>query len=132
MTTSTAYKIAYGTTVIAAALAASLMAGTAMAEGPIVIESSTPFTSSRSRADVRAEVLENRDAVSTAHTEWALQHPMMTTDTSRTRAQARAEYIDARDEVRAFNSEDSGSAYSGTRAGGTRSGTMQMAGGSLH
>jgi hypothetical protein len=130
MTTSTAYKIAYGSTVIAATLAASLMAGNAMAEGPIVIESSTPFTSTRSRADVRAEVLEPRGAVSAAHTEWALQHPMMQADAGgRTRAQARSEYIGARDEVRAFNGEDSGSAFTGQRA--RRSGNTQMAGSAL-
>lgn len=129
MNTSTAYTIAYGSIVIAASLGATLMTGSAMAEGPIFVEPSPPFASARSRDDVRAEVMAARGAISSAGIEWALQQdPMQPGASGRTRGQSAAEYIAARDEVRARNGEDSGSAYAAARRDGMQ--PTQMMGGS--
>lgn len=106
-----AHSIAYGTTCFAAAIAASLIAGTARAEGPIVSEPTTPFTSSRTRAEVRAEMLASGGAMRTAN-EWDRnQHTFASVADGRTRAQVTAEYMNARNEVHALNREDSGSSY---------------------
>ncbi len=102
--------IASSSTVVAAFSA--LMTGSAIAEGPIATPAATPFVSSRSRAEVQAEVMGNRDTLTAAASEWRMQanapEQLMS---GRTRAQATAEYIGARDRVHALNSEDSGSAY---------------------
>lgn len=124
-----AYSLAHGTTLLAAGLAASLLgAADARAEGPIVSAPTTPFVSTRSRAEVRAEVINNREAVSAAGTEWALnQHTFQPGPGGPTRAQVAAEYIGAREEVHARTGEDSGSAYLGSPAAGMPGGTMLAA-----
>lgn len=98
-------------TVAAATLAAAVMTGNALAEGPI--EGSRPFAGTLSRADVRAELMGDRSQVSDARGELATVHAsaprQMTSDY--TRAQARADYIAARDEVRAMTAEDGGSSH---------------------
>ena len=102
--------IASSSTVIAAF--ATLTAGSAIAEGPIAAPDTTPFVSSRSRAEVQAEVMSNRDTVTAAGIEWRLQaNEPKGLMSDRTRAQATAEYIGSRDQVHALTSEDSGSAY---------------------
>lgn len=124
---SLAYSVAYGTTVAAAALAATFIASTAHAEGPIAMESSTPFVSTRSRAEVRAELGkagEQRSATS----EWALnQQTFQPTAGGPTRAQIAAEYISSRDEVHARTGEDGGSAYFASQSVRVPAGTMQAA-----
>jgi hypothetical protein len=103
-----ASTLAYAATVAAATLAATLMSGNALAETPTI--DTTPFISTRSRAEVQAEVLRARDQVSAAGTEWALQQnerrPLMA---GLSRSQVTAEYVAARDQVRAMTAEDSGS-----------------------
>jgi hypothetical protein len=105
-----ASTFAYAGTVTAATLAAVLMSGNALAESPTI--DTTPFISTLSRAEVRAEVLRARDQVSAAGTEWAMQQnerqPIMA---GLSRAQVTAEYIAARDQVHAMNAEDSGSSH---------------------
>jgi len=105
-----ASMIAYAGTVTAATLAATLMSTSALAESPTI--DTTPFVSTLSRAEVRAEVLRARNQVSAAGTEWAMQlndqKPLMA---GLSRAQVTAEYIAARDQVQALNSEDGGSSY---------------------
>ena len=111
-------------TAAAAAMAATLVAGTARAEGPILMEDSMPFTSTRSRADVQAEVIRNAEAIRAGATEYALQQQAPAAVSSRTRSQATAEYIGARDQVHAVTSEDSGSAF--LASGGDRLSTGGM------
>lgn len=124
MTRHTAYTLAYASTVAAAAMAATLVAGTARAEGPFLAEASMPFTSTLSRAEVQAEVIRNADAIRAGATEYAMQQDRPATVSSRTRSQATAEYIGARDQVHALTSEDSGSAY--LASGGDRMPTGGM------
>jgi hypothetical protein len=70
----------------------------------------TPFVSSKTRAEVRAEVM-NQD-MGIASSEWTAQmnHPRQPTS-DLTREQVTAEYLAARREVSALNAEDSGSFY---------------------
>jgi hypothetical protein len=98
-------------TVVAATLAAAVMTGNALAQGPI--EGSAPFTSAASRADVRADLMSQGSQVSDARGELAAVQasaPQQMTS-GYTRAQARADYIAARDEVRAMTAEDGGSSH---------------------
>jgi hypothetical protein len=105
-----ASTLAFVGTVAAASMAAALMSGNALAETPTI--DTTPFVSTLSRAEVRAEVLRARNAVSAAGSEWAMQQNMqLPVASTQTRAQVRAEYIAAREEARALTSEDSGSSY---------------------
>ena len=106
-----ASALAFTGTVAAAMLAAAVMTGNALAQGPI--ESTTPFTSSASRADVRADLMSQRSQVSDTRGELAAVHasaPQRLTS-GYSRAQARADYIAARDEVRAMTAEDGGSSH---------------------
>lgn len=102
-----ASTLAYAGTVTAATLAATLMASSALAETPTI--DTTPFVSTRSRAEVQAEVLGARAQVTAAGSEWAMQRneqqPLMA---GLTRAQVTAEYIAVREQVQAMNAEDSG------------------------
>lgn len=102
--------LAFSGTVMAAMLGAAILTGEARAEGPI--GEATPFTSSRTRAEVRAELMRDRDLASSYAQEWIAHASQPVQQASgHTRAQARAEYIAARDEVRAMNSEDGGASY---------------------
>ena len=105
-----ASALAYAGTVTAATLAATLMAGNALAETPTI--DTTPFVSTLSRAQVQAEVMRVRSQLSAGGKEWAMQYddPQPLT-TGVTRAETTAAYIAAREQVRAINSEDSGSSY---------------------
>ena len=121
--------LASSSTVIAAF--ATLMAGSAIAEGPIAAPDTTAFVSSRSRAEVQAEVMSNRATLTAAASEWRMQaNEPQALMSGRTRSQATAEYIGSRDQVHALNSEDSGSAYLAHVPG--RSGATQVAGSQAH
>lgn len=106
-----ASALTFAGTVAAATLAAAVMTGNALAEGPI--EGATPFVGTLSRADVRADLMSDRSQVSDSRGELATVHAgapkQMTSDY--TRAQAQADYIAARDEVRAMTAEDGGSSH---------------------
>jgi hypothetical protein len=105
-----ASALSFGSAVAAAMLAAAAMTGNARAEGPI--GDNTPFVSSRSRADVHAELMRDRHLVTSAASEWTGQlNAPQGLDSGYTRAQARAEYIAARDEVRAMTAEHGGSGH---------------------
>ncbi|TFZ04818.1 hypothetical protein [Ramlibacter rhizophilus] len=113
---SITHSVAYATTVVAATLAATLVASSARAEGPIAYPSA-PIVSERSRAEVQAEVRDNRQAISAQATEWALQqHTAQPFMSMLSRAQVRGDYIAAREQVDAMTSEDSGSAYLASHA----------------
>ena len=91
------------------ALAVALFIGTAAAGSAFADDiaiDSTPFTSTKSRAEVQAELRKP------GANPWSTQYnPLATFKSSVTRAQVRAEYISARHEVAALNGEGSGSAY---------------------
>lgn len=97
-----AMEIAVGAAAIAAAAAI-----TPAHADDITIDDS-PWTSTASRAEVRAQLMKSGSI-----TEWTMQFNESRVKTDYARGQARAEYLAARDEVRALNGEDSGSAYLG-------------------
>ncbi|HYE40855.1 MAG TPA: DUF4148 domain-containing protein [Ramlibacter sp.] len=102
--------IAFGSTLVAAVLGAAAMTGTARAEGPL--EGNAPFTSSRTRAEVQAELMQGRSQVSSYANEYVTQRSEPVQAASGyTRAQARADYIASRDQVQAMNAEHGGAGY---------------------
>jgi len=103
-----ASALAFGCSVAAATLAATAMSTAAWADD-ITIDP-TPFVSQRSRAEVQAEALANRDKLSAGGYEWMAQKSDPLPTSGLTRAQVQAEYIAARDEVAAHNSEGGGPA----------------------
>lgn len=102
------------TTAAAIFAVAAIASGNAYAESPTIDD--TPFVSSKSRAEVRAEVMGQSARLSNDSSEWAMQQNQTSRPNSAyTSEAAKAEYIAARDEVRALNSEDSGSSYFATQ-----------------
>jgi hypothetical protein len=94
----------------AAAVAVAIASGSAYADDITV--DPTPFVSTKSRAEVRAELLGQASAVRTSASEWSLQdNQVPLIKSSYTSQQAMAEYKVSRDLVRALNGEDSGSAF---------------------
>jgi hypothetical protein len=91
--------------------AAAIASGAAYAESPTI--DSTPFVSSKSRAEVRAELMGHSGS-----SEWAMQlNEPVQPNSAYTREAAQAEYIASRNEVNARNAEDSGSSYIATLPG---------------
>jgi len=93
----------------AAAFALAAMTGAAYADD-ITIDP-TPFVSTKSRAEVRAEVLGKAEQIRMAHGEGASGMDPAPFRGTLTRAQVRDDYMASRAQVSAFNGEDSGSAY---------------------
>lgn len=90
-----------------ATLLLAAVAGSSMADD-ITIDP-TPFVSTKSRAEVRAELERFRSA---GVNPWSMTYnPLKYFQGSRTRAEVTAEYVDSRGEVAAITSEDSGSMY---------------------
>jgi len=90
-----------------AALVLAAFAGNALADDPTV--ANEQFVSSKSRAEVQADLLAYRQA---GVNPWATSYqPLKYFHSDTTRAQVTAEYLAARNEVRALTGEDSGSAY---------------------
>ena len=97
------------TATAAAAFAMAAMASSNAYADDITVDN-TPFVSSKTRAEVQAEVM--GQAMSIASSEWATQmNEPRQTMSDLTRAQVTAEYLAARREVSALNAEDSGSFY---------------------
>ena len=82
-------------TLATAVLGAAIMTGSARAEGPI--GESSPFVSSKTRAEVQAELMQDRSQVSSYATEWRHQQGPRLASNDYTRAQATADYIASRD-----------------------------------
>lgn len=104
------------TSTAAAILAvAAIASGNAYAEGPII--DSTPFVSTKSRAEVQAEVTGQAAQLREANSEWAMQlnEPTGRPNSAYTSKAAQAEYIASRDHVNALNGEDSGSFFLSSR-----------------
>ena len=104
------------TTLTVVSTAAAAFAFAAMASGnayadDITIDT-TPFVSSRTRAEVQSEVMGQAEALRIAGSEWSTQlNGAVLPQSGVTRAQVKAEYIATRREVNALNAEDSGSSY---------------------
>jgi hypothetical protein len=99
------------TTTAAAVLAFAAIASSNAYADDITVDN-TPFVSSKSRAEVQAEVMGQSQVLSIASSEWSTQQNHASQPKSDfTRAQATAEYLAARRQVSALNSEDSGSSY---------------------
>ena len=97
-------KLALSSLVLAAAFA-----GNAFAESPNAGVVNDQFVSSRTRADVQAELAAYKQA---GVNPWSTQYnPLRSFKSTATRADVTADYLASRDEVNALNSEDSGSAY---------------------
>jgi hypothetical protein len=106
----TASAITFTTTVAAATVAAAFLSSNAYAESPTI--DTTVFVSTRSRAEVQAELMSRPDQISAAGTEWALQQNQPRPfQSGYTVEQVRSEYKAARNEVRMMTGEDSGSSY---------------------
>jgi hypothetical protein len=89
--------------VIAIAIAA--LGATAAYAGDITIDP-TPFVSTRTRAEVQAQLAQPGPNV------WATSYNQLAQfQSQRTRAEVKAEYLAARSQVEALTAEDSGSAY---------------------
>ena len=112
-----ASALAMGTVIAAAVAAAATMASSSAFADDITIDN-TPFVSSRSRAEVQAELMSRSDLARAGASEWALQRNQLpAVASSYTKEQARSEYKSARQYVNALTGEDSGSAYfAGTAA----------------
>ena len=96
----------FGTLVLATA-ATSAFAGTTYL-GDIAVES-TPFVSTRTQAEVRAELAQYKQA---GVNPWSMSYnPLKYFHSAKARAQVEQEYLASRDEVRAITAEDSGSSY---------------------
>jgi hypothetical protein len=99
-------------TIAATAAAAFAMAALACnnAYADDITVDNTPFVSSKTRAEVQAEVLGQSQSI--ASSEWSTQMNHTSQPMSDfTRAQATADYLASRDQVHALNAEDSGSSY---------------------
>jgi hypothetical protein len=96
-----------------AALFAVAISGNALADD-ITIET-TPFVSSRTRAEVQAELAQFKKAGTSP---WSIQYnPLASFKSTMSSEEVVAEYLASRKEVAAFNGEDSGSSYlTATRA----------------
>lgn len=97
------------TTTAAAVLAvAAMTSGTAYADDITV--DNTPFVSTKTRAEVQAEVMGQAEALRLASSEWSMNQAAQPRS-AHTSAQAKADYIASRSEVHALTAEDSGSSY---------------------
>jgi hypothetical protein len=92
---------------ISSVLLVSAFAGSAFAETPNF--ANDPFASSKSRAEVQAELAAFRQSgVDPWSTQYSVQRAFTST---KTRDQVVGEYLASREEVNALNGEHSGSAY---------------------
>jgi Domain of unknown function (DUF4148) len=90
---------------------ALVAASSAFAESPLV--DTTPFTGTKTRAEVQAELQQyNASGVNP----WAQGYNQLRGfQSSKTRAQVTAEYVQSRDLTAAFTGEDSGAAFLAAR-----------------
>lgn len=100
---------------------AATFAGSAFAESPLY--DNDPFTSTRSRAEVQAELAAYRQA---GVNPWSTSYNQLKGFRSATTREAvTSAYLASRGEVRALTGEDSGSAYlAQARGGAVRSSTL--------
>ena len=105
----------------AAAGVAAIASSNAYAETPTI--DNTHFVSTRTRAEVQAEVMGRAEQLRMANSEGSMQLSQASEPYAGvTVAQAKAEYVAARDQVRAMTSEDSGSSYLARQSARTNAG----------
>jgi hypothetical protein len=110
MTRNLASALTIASTAAAAFAFAAIASSNAYADDITV--DSRPFVSTRTRAEVQAEVMGQAETLRMANSEWSTQSNHASLPQSDlTRAQVKAEHIAARREVNALKSEDSGSSY---------------------
>lgn len=91
------------------ALAAVLAVAASGAFADDITIDTTPFVSTRTRAEVQAELGQYQKA---GVNPWSTSYnPLRTFTGGKTRAEVRAEFLADREQVRALTGEDSGSAY---------------------
>jgi hypothetical protein len=96
----------FGTLILVTA-ATSAFAGTTY-QGDIAVES-TPFVSTRTQAEVQAELAQYKQA---GINPWSTSYnPLKYFRSAKSREVVQQEYLASRDEVRGMTAEDSGSAY---------------------
>ncbi|HWP13879.1 MAG TPA: hypothetical protein VNN06_18795 [Ramlibacter sp.] len=103
-----ATALAIAADLVAVAAAAAMVSGPAYADD-ITIDT-TPFTSTRTRAEVQAELMNRSQMVSNGASEWGMYNQPQARS-AYTSEQAKAEYKVSRQYVNAITGEDSGSAY---------------------
>ena len=104
-----ATALAIGADLVAIAAAAAMVPGTAYADD-ITIDT-TPFTSTKTRAEVQAELMDRSLVAGSGASDWAMQYNQPQVKSAYTSEQAKAEYKVSRQYVSAVTGEDSGSAY---------------------
>ena len=105
-----ASALSLAATTAAIACVAAIASSNAYAETPTI--DNTPFVSTRTRAEVQAELMGQPELLRAAASEWSMQHNQVPQPTSAyTSEQAKSQYKTSRDEVRALTSEDGGSSY---------------------
>ena len=111
MNRNIASALAMGTVTAAAAVAVVAIASNNAYADDITIDK-TPFVSTRSRAEVRDELMSQAQLVRAGATEWSMQSNHLPQGNSAyTSEQAKAEYKVSRQYVSALTGEDSGSAF---------------------
>lgn len=105
MKRNTAASFAFATTVAAAAVAAALVSTSAYGETPTI--DNTPFVSSKTRAEVIADL----KTPFIGGYPWSSSYNMFSRSGTLTTEQVRGAYKMSREEVSALTAEDSGSAY---------------------
>lgn len=106
----------------AAAFALAAITSTGAYADDITIDT-TPFVSTKTRAEVRAEVMGQGEQLRLAYGEWPSDMNGASFQSGLTRNQVRNEYMASRDEVKALTGEDSGSSYLALKQSG-RNGFM--------
>lgn len=108
---------------ILSALVFAAVAGSALAETPTIV--TEPFVSTASRAQVQADLAAYKQA---GVNPWSTSYnPLRSFHSATTRSAVVADYLAARNEVRAFNGEDSGSAWlMQARANGVPASTLAV------
>ena len=103
--------LTFAATTAAVVCAAAMASSSAYAESPLAV-APTPFVSTRSRADVQAELMSQRTMITAAGGEWTHQYNQVPQlNSGYTTAPAKADFLASRREVMALTSEDSGSSY---------------------
>lgn len=122
-----ANTLAFAATAAAFACATLIAASPAYAETPTI--DTTPFVSTRTRDEVRSELMQQAELARSGAREWAMQQngPRVLAS-GFTSAQAKQRYIAAREEVSALTGEDSGSMYLARLNGRGGSGSVTIAG----
>lgn len=86
---------------------AAVFTGSAFAESPLIVQD--PFTSTRTRAEVQADLVSYQQA---GVNPWSTSYnPLRQFRSTATREAVVAEFLASRNEVRALTGEDSGSMY---------------------